>query len=403
MNKQLKVVILFLLLSCGGKTDLEEFKEIEFNNPYKFNSEIEALFMQDSVNPDYQLAATLYAAKGDEVNSLRSWNRGVTPPVKFYSQAKKDSVAMRFSLTPAQDYIAERARSEKIVMLNEAHHIPSHRVFAESILKGLYREGFRFFLVESLSNGSLKDSLLNKRGYPVLASGYYTESIEFGNLLREALKLGFTVLPYETTQEMGGEVREADQANNVEEIMDDHPEGKFLIYCGAGHSVEGTIKYWGGKSLAARINDLTGINPLTIDQFFQAPRGNIKYNSIFLQALDVKSTSILLHNDKTPYKFQRADSWIDLTVLHPITSNRDQFRYQEHNSSVVTIDLSTQKLDYPLMVLVYNSNESIDAGIPIKINEINRGNIQLMLQKGTYNIVLDELNGETFSYAIEVD
>ncbi len=44
---------------------------------------------------------------------------------------------------PAAEYIIKRSSKERIIIINEAHHQPLHRVFTESLLEGLYQNGFR--------------------------------------------------------------------------------------------------------------------------------------------------------------------------------------------------------------------------------------------------------------------
>lgn len=52
-----------------------------------------------------------------------------------------------------------------------------------------------------------EDTLLNERGYPLLSSGYYTQEPQFGNLVREALRIGYELFPYETQVRGDGKER----------------------------------------------------------------------------------------------------------------------------------------------------------------------------------------------------
>ncbi len=50
---------------------------------------------------------------------------------------------LSFSPVNAVDYILKRAEAEQVVILNEAHHKPVHRIFTRQLLKGLYERASR--------------------------------------------------------------------------------------------------------------------------------------------------------------------------------------------------------------------------------------------------------------------
>ena len=100
----------------------------------------------------------------------------------------------KFRAVDAAEYIINRAENKRIIIINEAHHFPYHRIFMASLLQGLYDKGFRYYVAETLN---FSDSSINDRKYPLLISGYYTAEPLFGNLVRNALKIGFKVFAYE--------------------------------------------------------------------------------------------------------------------------------------------------------------------------------------------------------------
>ena len=99
----------------------------------------------------------------------------------------------KYKAVDATDYIIEKAKGKKIVMMNEAHNMPQLRAYFITILQKLYDEGFRYLGMEALQN----DTLLNKRGYPILNKenydGWFLYEPNMGNIIREALKIGFKV------------------------------------------------------------------------------------------------------------------------------------------------------------------------------------------------------------------
>ena len=170
----------------------------------------------------------------------------------------------KFKPTNAKDYIINRSKKERVIIINEAHNNSRHRVFTTSLLKDLYKNGYRYLGVEAL-----EDTLINKRKFPNLESGsLYLHESQYSNLIKEALDLGFTLFNYEYTYVKGktGKDREIEQAENIAKMMALHPNDKFLIHCGYDHVNEGIpgIKSW-EKAMAGRLSDRTGVNPFTID------------------------------------------------------------------------------------------------------------------------------------------
>ena len=404
MKSKLSIILgVLILTSC--KSIEKTPQKITYKNFYKFNIEIENDLKKDSLNPDYQYASTEYSLKGDQKNALRTLDLAFRQKVKTLSEKQKDSIENKINLLDAKDFILQKSIDEKIIMLNEAHQSSLHRVFAESLLQGLFDNGYKIFCVEALSNGKHKDTLLNSRKHPIQDTGFYTINPSFGNLLRTALKIGFKVLPYETTQQIGDEIREADQANNIKNIINEFPNEKIFIYCGVGHSIEGNLDYWGGKSLAGRITELTGINPLTIDQFFYSEKSKPEYNNPLLNFMNFETPSVPVDINGLPIPFKEDDGWIDIIVLHPKTNyvnNRPNWlvKSREH---LVKIDLSKIKINYPIMVMAFKEGEDWIDGVPVDIQEVNiDDDVYLALDKGIYNIVISNLEGEHLRFTEKI-
>jgi len=151
--------------------------------------------------------------------------------------------------------------------------------------------------LEALSNEEHLDSLQKIRKYPVQKTGYYITDPQFGNLVREAIEIGYTVFPYETNSgEANGKPREIDQARNIQKVIEARPSEKYLIYCGFDHALEGTHDYW-ERAMAGRLKEFTGIDPLTINQVLYSEKSNSKFNHPLLKALDIKVSTIILDKD----------------------------------------------------------------------------------------------------------
>lgn len=184
-----------------------------------------------------------------------------------------------YSAESAISAIVEATRDYKVVMLNEAHHVQEHRAFALQLALALKEAGFTHFGAEAFSPGVLESV---RDGFPSGESGIYTADPFFADLLRQTVRVGYSVFSYEQDEHQqapgGAEVslrtavREQSQAGNIKRIIDSSDdEARFFVYAGYSHinqvpSAKGTI--W----MALRLKYLTGLDILSIDQVAGTPR-----------------------------------------------------------------------------------------------------------------------------------
>ncbi|MFY8111233.1 MAG: hypothetical protein ACOVKP_04415, partial [Flavobacterium sp.] len=178
---RLALSILFVLLLSNIDLNAQITKEI-----YKFSEDIEASMEKDTVSWKGQIAATEYSISGNYKKALQTWDKTMS---KIPSITAQDSAYFKnFKPQDAKKYILNRSKSEKLIILNEAHNNSRHRVFTTSLLKGLYKNGYRFLGLEMLG-----DTLINQRKFPIQENGIaYTNESQSANLIREAIKIGFT-------------------------------------------------------------------------------------------------------------------------------------------------------------------------------------------------------------------
>jgi len=143
-----------------------------------------------------------------------------------------------FEFFDAKDYILSQSESKRILITNESHSRPEHRVFTSSLLEDLYIQGYRYLALEAiLSNKyykstyppntfNLGDTTIMERGYPLMmvGSGTYVKEPQFGNMIRNALELGYQLVGYEQT----GKNRELYQAQNIAKIFEVGPDAKKI-------------------------------------------------------------------------------------------------------------------------------------------------------------------------------
>jgi hypothetical protein len=379
---------------------------IKYKNNYKFNSDINSL-LKENLDSDYQELATFSAAKGDHKRALEYWDLAMPPKIKNYSNEQIDSINRKYHPVQAKKYILDQSKMNKIIIINESHHIASHRVFTESLLLDLFDKGYKNLFLEALSNGDYQDTLLNKRKYPIKDSGYYITNPQFGNLIRTALKIGYTLFPYEATQNLGVEQREIDQANNIKKIIDAKPNEKFLIHCGYGHALEGNLSFFGGMALAGRLSKLTGVNPLTIDQVYYPEKSKLENSNPLLKAIKINQSSILIDDKNEPFSYKKGNGWIDIVVFHPNTEyihNRPNWLIRD-NYKFIKIDVNSLKIKFPVMVMAFEEKEDINNAVPVDLVEIPDPNddCYLVLKKGKYQIVITNKEGNRIVFRKNVN
>ncbi|WP_339921467.1 hypothetical protein [uncultured Flavobacterium sp.] len=364
--------------------------------PYKFIEDINAKVEIDTVPWKYQLAATNLATIGDYKKALEMWDKqgGSVPEL-----SKKDSLNfMQFKPKDAKDYIINRAKKERLVIINEAHNNANHRVFTTSLLKGLYKNGYRFLGVEALD-----DTLINKRKFPIMDGGsIYIQESQYANLLKEALDLGFTLFNYEYKYVKGktAKDREMEQAQNIAKMMKENPKAKFLIHCGYDHLNEGTpgIKSW-EKAMAARVTEMTGVNPFTIDQIICSERGNAAWNNSYIKLANAKTSVIMVNAKGEAFNGPASSARADCRVIHPVTlyeNGRPSWLTLEGRRKVYTIKKDSIT-EFPVLALAYRINEFENEGIPADVIEIeNKEQVaNMILHKGMHRIIIKNRNYET--------
>ena len=180
----------------------------------------------------------------------------------------------------AASYISDIAEKHQIVIVNERHHASPDRLLPLSLLAPLAELGYSYLAVEGIWSGDE----LNERGYPVRNTGYYSRDVVFAELLRAALSLGYEIVPYEQEPEQGENLegrsaqanRDYWQARNIAaRTFEKDPESRVLVFCGWGHVNEAPSSNW--VPMAHFLKNLTGIDPLTVDQTSLSERSESRF------------------------------------------------------------------------------------------------------------------------------
>ena len=199
----------------------------------------------------WQALSTAYAFVNEPDSAARYWRKlsGPAPP-------RATGSTRPFEVSPATEAVLRQTATAPFVLFNESHVQPKGRYWLRSLLPALHQQGFRYLALEALGD----DAGLQRRGYPTLSSGFYLREPQLANLVRDALSLGFTVIPYDA---MSAD-REHDQAQNLlRRSRGQDPQAKVVALAGFGHIDESAGPR---KSMAVWLKELSGVDPLTVNQ-----------------------------------------------------------------------------------------------------------------------------------------
>lgn len=375
---------------------------------YIFTEKILEKMRHDSL---YEDAATKLSFIGEYENALTIWDK-VERKMTAELTADEIKYFSKFKPINAKDFIIEKAKTEQIIIINEAHQQPYHRVFTISLLHDLYKKGFRYFAAETIGNYDFIIDELKRNKFPVSHTGYYTCEPQYGNLIREAINEGFEIVAYETNRignddSLGINLREIDQAKNIKKILDKDPKAKILIHCGWDHIVEVPYPSW-GKAMAGRLYEYTGINPFTIDQTKLTEHSSSEYQNPYWSSLNLDYYAIFVDSIGQTFYGPQEYKQYDARVYHPKTKylhGRPHWVF-ENNRTPFFIEEKIN-LTFPCLVFAFIKKEKKEnkEAIPFDIIELKTpaDKEALSLIKGQYyTIVIRDKNSNEQKFNIKV-
>ena len=301
----------------------------------------------------------------------------------------------QFEAQPAKEAIIRAAKTERILMINESHQNPKHRMFTKSLLRDMYANGYRYLALEALNQQKnippfFQDSLFYQRGYLLnsMAYGTYISEPQMSNLIRHALDLGYEIISYDSF----GKGREKNSAGILFKVFEEDKEAKMIIHCGWYHILEKPDprgRTWLGNELKSS----TGINPLTIYQDILSER-SYSEESPFYEMMNFDSTLIFRKETGDFYNGFADNDYFDILVYHPRTKyihNRPHWLIYETNNQFVEVE--NVEGPFPCLIKAFKQSDQSNA-IPIDILEkrFNEDPSYLALEKGAYRIEIVDKN-----------
>lgn len=322
-------------------------------------------------------------------------------------------VAAGFVINDAVQLIVDKSASTQVIMVNEEHRMPRHRLLTTALLKPLYEKGYRYLAVETLSY----DSSWLKNGYPVLKTGTYSKDPVFAEMLRRALNIGYILVPYDlnkvpdeyqTMNSMQRQVfREEMQAKNIiNNILKKDPGAKILVHGGRDHIAEiYEMQQMGNDSfrigtMAGAFKHFSGIDPFTIDQMRNAEHSDTVFESpVFkwMRTQTNKDKLNILTDKKTGIFLTVNEGIFDVAVVPSLTeyiNGRPDWLIEMPGRQKLDIDVSKKQpgdSTYFLVQAIY-ANEDTELAVPADQYAYQKGrkHVLLLLKKGNYIIrVLD--------------
>jgi hypothetical protein len=308
---------------------------------------------------------------------------------------------------PAIPYLLERAKGQRWVMLGEEHLKPQTRTLMLPLLRGLYRQGFRYFAAETFADIPSAQAA----GFPTVGLGSYTLDPVFAEAVREAMRLGYKLVEYDDTP-MPREAppgdplffsnfREHAQAERLKErILDKDAQAKVLVWGGRSHVDEEGGKFPDGAELrpmAAEFKKMTGIDPLTsyLPTFVEAagPEWEAPEYKWATQARRVTVPTVFV--DKTGKPFHRGGT--DVAVFFPRTTyvdGRPDWLTRELGRRPVAIPASLVRAKGMLLAQAFIEGEPPTA-VPADQVALMPGDPlpSLMLPKGRFTVRVIDASG----------
>lgn len=337
-----------------------------------------------------QMVATHLSFLGRPVDALRAF------PFRRANEPGGDlPTPSGWRATPASEWIAAQADDYRVVMVNEAHHAPQTRVLTIALLQRLREKGFAHLAVEALLNDGTDPT---PGGYPVRKTGIYTREPVFAELLREALRLGYQLVPYETPNNPGErqQDRETGQARAIAAVLAEDPQSKVLVHAGYAHIGEAQQGLPDdARPMAMELARTSGLPLLTVDQTSTRSYEAADIDTVgrrLAKQFAVGQPSVLVARDgENPWS--NKPGLYDVTVLLPAatgTSLRPDWLSLDGKRVAVAIELGPCLGHLPCVAEARHAREG-DEAIPADqflMLEASEASTPLYLAPGKYRLRL---------------
>ncbi|MEO6630245.1 MAG: hypothetical protein ABIN13_00945, partial [Mucilaginibacter sp.] len=254
---------------------------------------------------------------------------------------------------------------------------------------------YRYMAIETLD-----DTLINQKQYLDYNTGTYTIEPIFGEMVREALRLHFKLVAYESIADCDNKTkdpnycsrfRDSVMARNLNKIFKADPKARLLVYAGYDHIHEGSEDSW--KKMAQFFTEQTGINPFTIETTRQ-----VEHLDPQLNPKEFAAVNNLNHITKPVIALGDSGAWhgqfVDATVIFPrylVKGKRPV--YNSIGGLRKPYSLSGMHLKPGQFIQAFYANEKPGKRIPADQFVVGDEESVLYLFKGQYSLEIKDGDG----------
>jgi len=405
-------------------------------------------------NPNYDFPDSIVVKKGRKLGYINANMNALSVSGHYRESWLYEDTLMgppatvRLSMTAkevvdARKLILKEASKYRVLLINEGHSHPEHRLFTKSLLLDLYKQGYRIFMAE----GIWANNTIMAKKYPVSTDGIYLNEPAYASLVRYALKTGYKVegydfpkvamkkywddsikidkngsmkyISYEPRDSMTiilnekGEVtwtyltnvREKYQATNIVKILVSNPGAKAIIHVGHGHLYES------GPMMGAQLRALLNQEDiLTVDQQ-SANAGVPVIDTLTHDTIRMNFAYLLWMKDKQRFFNPGLAGPVDYTIFNAAIKDslgRPGFMFYDAEPRRVYNIPAPQLKDCPCLFSAYYADEFRKSGagaiaVDIVYSKADNNTPPLLLYKGKYLLIKKNSQGSYMHINLEVD
>lgn len=273
-----------------------------------------------------QALAVARAFVGDTEGALAAFDLpDLRPGARGSGNADDLKAIEEATVEDAIQAIVASARTKRVVLINEAHHVPMHRAFAHKLAIELRKIGYRYLAAETFNE---RDPSRPMPGYVDAAFGSYTQDPVFADFINQALGDGWKLVSYEhdaldkgVSPEGQIDARERGQARNlIDRIFAKDKEARVLIFVGYGHLYKSVLPN-GMVMMGEYLRRMTNLDMLHVDQtaFYAHPDRSAEhplYQSLLMKP-HANAPFVLRTRDRGHVILGGAKEHVDMHVVFP--------------------------------------------------------------------------------------
>ena len=310
-------------------------------------------------------------------------------------------------------HIDETIQAQSLVFINDSPLHPQTRILTKQALHVFAEKGFTHLAIEAFTN---QNERIDKIGHPTINMGVYTDEPLFGELIREAIGLGFTIVSIQPSdvelskaktivqKKMGLSSKDHkltfnavnwSKAMNLNRQIRKNSSSKYLVITNKKQVLK--KEHNGIKSIAVWFQDITGTMPYCIDQVTMNEQCPDTENPVYKFANVNYPAVMKKYSQYYIGKVEDIEDMYDMQIFHPrsqYVQNRPTWLKEGDQKIAYPVNADQYQMTYPLLVLAYLPTEDKEIAVPLDIIEIqnNKDAMPLFLPHGEFTLVLKDKN-----------